>query len=158
MANVSVMSSRGRGKRLNDNQRIEIIHKLQKPNAPSQRSIAREYHVSESAIRKILENEVGILQHVQFSSDSRRKTTFCASIPSFPVVEDKLYNWIDACQRKKIEVPPSIALSKARDIAQKEGIEEKFKGSWCWLFVESGLMIFSSSCEIAHREASFASS
>ena len=73
---------------MNDMQHVEIIHKLQKTNALSQRCIAREYNVSESEIGKILHNQEGILQRAQFSSESMRQSTFHASIPSFPVVED----------------------------------------------------------------------
>ena len=44
---------RGAGKRLNDSQRLEIISKLQRPNPPSKRAIAREYDIVESSVRKL---------------------------------------------------------------------------------------------------------
>ena len=55
---VPVMSSKG--KRLSAFQRLEVIATLSVPSAPSKRSLAREYGVSEGAIRKIMKNQEGI--------------------------------------------------------------------------------------------------
>jgi len=40
-------------KRLNEQQHIEIIHKLSKPNPPSKRSIAQEYNTSRGSVSYI---------------------------------------------------------------------------------------------------------
>ena len=40
-------------KRLNESERLEIISLLRQPNPASKRSIARQYEVSEAAIRKV---------------------------------------------------------------------------------------------------------
>ncbi len=47
------MSKKPNGKRLNESQRCEIIAKLSKTDAASKRAMAREYDVSERAIRKV---------------------------------------------------------------------------------------------------------
>jgi CENP-B N-terminal DNA-binding domain len=50
---VDSTSKRGSGKRLSDSQRLEIITKLEGPNPPSKRAIAREYGIVESSVRKL---------------------------------------------------------------------------------------------------------
>ena len=64
------MSQKGRGKRLNESQRIEIIEKLSKPNPSSKRAIARTYEVSETAIRKIWNNRDDIVARSSHMSSS----------------------------------------------------------------------------------------
>jgi hypothetical protein len=49
------------GKHLNEHQRCKIISKLSKTNVPSKRALAREYSVSEGAIRKVWDNPRGDL-------------------------------------------------------------------------------------------------
>ena len=46
----------GKGKRLSESQKLEVIAKLSVPSAPSKRSLAKEYGVREGAIRKIMKN------------------------------------------------------------------------------------------------------
>ena len=82
-------------KRLNEQQRTEFICKLRKPNPPSKRSLAREYGVSEKAIRKTWENRVAIEQRSSLMSVETKAKTFCASVGHFSELEDKLYIWIE---------------------------------------------------------------
>lgn len=42
-------------KRLSEQERLEIISKLRRPNPPSKYSLARQYNVSEKAVRKVWE-------------------------------------------------------------------------------------------------------
>ena len=55
------MSQKGKGERLNECQRLEIIEKLSKPNPPAKRVIARTYGISDTAIRKIWNNRDDIV-------------------------------------------------------------------------------------------------
>ena len=43
----------GKVKRLNESERLEVICRSNQPNPPSKRSIARQYRMSEAAIRKV---------------------------------------------------------------------------------------------------------
>ena len=61
------MSSKG--KRLSEFQRLEVIAKLSVPSAPSKRSFAREYGVSEGTIRKIMKNQEGIQKRSALMSE-----------------------------------------------------------------------------------------
>jgi hypothetical protein len=56
------MSKKLISKRLNESQHCEIISKLSKTNLPSKPTLAREYDVSEGAIRKVWEKRDSILE------------------------------------------------------------------------------------------------
>ena len=126
------MSSKG--KRLSESERLEVIAKLSVPSAPSKRSLAREYGVSEGAIRKIMKNKEGIQKRSSLMSDEGKRNTLRASIGRFSELEDVLYVWIDSMRRAKLPVPPSLVIVKAKRIAQQLSIPEgDFKASWQWL-------------------------
>jgi hypothetical protein len=63
-------------KRLNESQRCEIIAKLSKTNVPSKRAIAREYDVSEGAIRKVWDKREQILERSALMSDEAKDKIF----------------------------------------------------------------------------------
>jgi len=91
MLDSAAMSKKSNGKRLNESQRCEIIAKLSKTNAASKRAIAREYDVSEGAIRKVWDKREQILERYALMSDEAKKKTFRSSIGRFTELEDMLY-------------------------------------------------------------------
>ena len=126
------MSSKG--KRLSESERLEVIAKLSVPSAPSKRSLAREYGVSEDAIRKIMKNKEGIQKRSSLMSEEGKRNTLRASVGRFSELEDVLYIWIDSMRRAKLPVLPSLVIVKAKRIAQQLSIPEgDFKASWQWL-------------------------
>ncbi|CAL8108706.1 unnamed protein product [Calicophoron daubneyi] len=128
------MSPRGAGKRLSESQRLDIITKLQKTNAPSKRAIAREYDVSENAIRKIWNKRTAIKERTAQMSVSKLDTSFRASSGKFQEIEDVLYHWIETMRCAKLEVPPALAIAKAKQIALSMDMNGcVFKASWQWL-------------------------
>jgi hypothetical protein len=131
MATAGSSSSK---KRLSEAQRWEIIAKLSKTDAPSERAIGREYGVSEGAIRKLWDNREQIKERSILMTEETRAQTFRGSMGRFKEVEDELYLWIENMRRAKLEVPPSLAIAKAKVIATRLHIsEEDFKASWQWL-------------------------
>ena len=84
------MSQKGRGKRLNECQRLEIIEKLSKPNPPAKRVIARTYGISDTAIRKIWNNRDDIVARSSHMSSSGRNSCYRASQAKFPELEEVL--------------------------------------------------------------------
>ncbi|EKX54328.1 hypothetical protein GUITHDRAFT_99805 [Guillardia theta CCMP2712] len=122
-----------KAKRLNDTERLEIIAKLQGSNM-SQRAVSREYGVSEGAIRKLLKQKNSILRRAENVSMAKRIKTYRASAPLFPALEDKLFRWVDGCQKRKVQVSPSMAIAKAAELAKTSdgGSEKSFKASWKW--------------------------
>ena len=120
-------------KRLNDSERLEIIAKLQKHNPPSKRAVAHEYNVSEGAIRKLWSQKESILKCMEHIPESTRISTFCLTQARFPELEDQIFLWIDSMRRLKLELPPTIVMAKAAEIARSLNIEEnEFKASWGW--------------------------
>ena len=110
------MSKKPNGKRLNESQRCEIISKLSKTNPPGKRALAREYDVSEGAIRKVWEIRESILERSVLLSEKAKGTRFRASVGRNPELEEMLYVWIDSMRRAKLPVPPSLAIAKAKTI------------------------------------------
>ena len=127
-------SKKPSGKHLNEAERCEIIAKLQKINPPSKRSLAREYDVSEGAIRKVWENRDKILERSALMSEEAKQNTFRASVGHFTELEDMLYIWVDSMRQANLPIPPSLAIAKAKNIASSLSIsEDDFKASWQWL-------------------------
>ncbi len=128
------MSKKLTGKRLNESQRCEIISKLSKTNPPSKRALAREYDVSEGAIRKVWEKRDSILERSALLFEKTKQKTFRASVGRFIELEDILYIWIDIMRRARLPVPPSLAIAKTKSIASTLSISDSnFKASWQWL-------------------------
>jgi hypothetical protein len=85
------MLKKPNGKHLNEHQRCEIISKLSKTNVLNKRVLAREYNVSESAIRKVWDNHEAILEWFALLSEEAKERTFRASVEQFIELEDMLY-------------------------------------------------------------------
>ncbi len=66
------MSKKLNGKRLNESQRCKIIVKLSKMDVPSKKAIAREYDVSEGAIKKVWDKWEQILKWSALMSDEAK--------------------------------------------------------------------------------------
>jgi len=128
------MSKKLTGKRLNESQRCEIISKLSKTNPPSKRALAREYDVSEGAIRKVWEKWDLILERSALLSKEVKQKTFKASVGRFTELEDMLYISTDSMRRAKLPVLPSFAIAKAKSIAFTLSISNSYiNASWQWL-------------------------
>ncbi len=103
-------------------------------NAPSKRALARNYNVSEGAIRKVWDNREAILERSTLLSEEAKERTFQAFVGKFIELEDILYIWIDNMRRAKLHVLPSLAIAKAKSIASSLSIpKSNFKASWQWL-------------------------
>jgi hypothetical protein len=134
MLDSAAMSKKPNKKRLNESQRCEIIVKLSKTDAPSKKAIAREYDVSEGAIRKVWDKREQILKRSALMSYEAKEKAFRSSIGRFTKLEDMLYIWIDSMCRANLLFPPSLAIAKAKNIASSLSIPEMdFKASWQWL-------------------------
>jgi hypothetical protein len=85
------MLKKSNGKRFNEHQCYQIISKLSKTNAPSKKALAREYSVSEGAIRKVWDNKEAILERSALLSKEAKERTFQAFVGRFTELEDTLY-------------------------------------------------------------------
>ena len=100
------MLNKGKVKQLNENQRMEIIAKLNDPKPRSKRALAREYEVSEATIRNTWENREIIHKRCALLTQEARQNIFRASGGRFTEIEDMLYIWIDSMRRAKLSVSP----------------------------------------------------
>ncbi len=85
------MSKKPNGKHLNEHQCYEIISKLSKTNALNKRALAREYSVSEGAIRNVWDNREAILEQSALLSKKAKERTFRTFVGQFTKLEDMLY-------------------------------------------------------------------
>ncbi len=128
------MSTKPNKKRLNESQQCEIIAKLSKTDAPSKKAIAREYNVSEGAIKKVWDKREQILERSALMFNEAKEKTFQSSVGRFTELEDMFYIWIDSKHRANLPIPPSLTIAKVKSIALSLSISETdFKASWQWL-------------------------
>ena len=64
------MSNKGKGKRLSEFERVEIIRKLSRPNPPAKRAIAREHGVSDNSIRNVWKNKDVIVERTSSMNEA----------------------------------------------------------------------------------------
>jgi hypothetical protein len=77
-------SKKGCGKRLSDSKRVDIVRKLQRPHAPSKRAIARDYDISEGAIRKLWNQRDAIISSTEDRQENTRASAFRMRQTRFP--------------------------------------------------------------------------
>jgi hypothetical protein len=69
----------------------------------------------------------------QSVDQATQETTLRASQATFPEVEEKLFQWIDAGCPMSLVLSPMLICHKARQISDSLRItEDKFKASWGW--------------------------
>ncbi|OWZ15987.1 Jerky protein [Phytophthora megakarya] len=126
---------RGAGPRLNDLQRLDIIHKHKTASPPvSLRQLARDFGVDEKSIRRVINAASDIEKRASSSAVlNMRAHVHRRPTPRFPELEKTLALWIDARERAKAEISPSVVIDKAKLIARSMGISsDEFKASWGW--------------------------
>ncbi|EGZ07952.1 hypothetical protein PHYSODRAFT_256009 [Phytophthora sojae] len=128
-------SGPGSGPRLNDLQRLEIIQRHRSMSAPvSLRQLARDFGVDEKTIRRVVAASNDIEARAASSAVlSNRGNVHRRPTPRFPQLEKALAAWIDARERARVDISPSIVIDKAKLVAREMGISpEDFKASWGW--------------------------
>ena len=102
---------------LTDQEQLEIIRKLTKPNPPSKHSIACEHDIDEKARRKIWSKKDEIEQLSSLITAQARASKFRHSNRQFPQIEDQLFTWGDEMQWANLIVAPSYDIEKSKKIA-----------------------------------------
>lgn len=133
-AGVANKKRRGEGQRLSEAQRLEIIEMIEQPagKKPSMRSIARMYGVNDKTIRNVLAASQEIKSRAVNMEISVREKTFRIGKPQHPDLEEKLYEFIEGCRRLSIELPPSMVIAKAKQLAEALPDCQNFQASWGW--------------------------
>ena len=133
-----VSSSQGKGKRLSESQRIEIIRDKEKAiqlgikNPPSNYKIAMKYGVTETAVRNIWKHREKIKKRCAPLTQEKVKTVFRASTGKFPELENVVYEWIEDMRNGNVQVSPCMVQSHAQKIAVLHELPN-FQASAQWL-------------------------
>lgn len=126
--------TKGKGKRLSDAERMQIIEMLESPTPPKMRKLARDFGVDEGSIRYVNKTKDTIKARNVGTTQTTREATYRHAQPKFPELEAMLLDWLSACRKMGLAIPPSLLQIKAVEVASKLGIpEESFSASNGWL-------------------------
>ena len=106
---------RGKGDRLKDAERLEIINRFKNNPKLKKTTIAEEYRLTEGAIRHILNSTEKYLSRMK-SSPSQSRLRFTP--PKYNHLEEILYQWICCTRSQSVTLPPMYVKRKALEIAQ----------------------------------------
>lgn len=131
-------TTRGRGKRLTDVERIEIITRLEDKAAPMSRAkAARLYGVTPAAIGKLMKNSQQVKKRYLDAGteagnarDKRQRGGFIKNV-SF---EDELYKWICSVRARNIPLLVAHVQQKAKLLAKEHTKSDTFKASNGWYY------------------------
>ncbi|RHY82357.1 hypothetical protein DYB26_011898, partial [Aphanomyces astaci] len=98
MSILNAPRKRGKGKRLTDTERLQILGLFSAPvfanTAPSNRRVAKQYGVSESAIRALRLKETKIIERTNGKSKAQLDCTRRYATAAFPELETQLHAWL----------------------------------------------------------------
>ncbi|RLN86755.1 hypothetical protein BBJ28_00012527 [Nothophytophthora sp. Chile5] len=132
------MVGKGRGKRLTDSERMEIIARLENTTVPLSRAkCAREYGVTPAAISKLMKVSQTVKKRYSDAGadagglrDKRQRGGFSKNVP----FEDELYQWICSVRARKIPLLVAHVQQKAKLLAARHHMNEAFKASNGWYY------------------------
>ncbi|OQR83056.1 hypothetical protein ACHHYP_15148 [Achlya hypogyna] len=123
----------GKGKRLTDKERIEILDLLESDLSLTKVELGRRYGISGSAITKLAHNAEAIRsRHADGSvalRDNRQRGTKAIAQP----FEEKLYRWLYALEAQRITVPPAQVIDKAMALSTIPGFVAS--NGWYYRFI-----------------------
>ncbi|KAI6650796.1 hypothetical protein LOD99_7855 [Oopsacas minuta] len=128
------MSGKGKGKRLNESQRSNVIAKFSEPTPPSKRSLAREYEVSKGAIRKVWKNREVIRKRSALLSEQTKTKSFEVLFVGFRTWKTCYTFGLMACAVLTCLFHPLWPSQKqSKSLNSYRFRKDDFKTSWQWL-------------------------
>uniref|UniRef100_H3H0U0 HTH CENPB-type domain-containing protein n=1 Tax=Phytophthora ramorum TaxID=164328 RepID=H3H0U0_PHYRM len=132
---MSAMPGRGRGKRLTDSERMEIIARLEDPGTQLSRAMcARQYGVSPAAISKLMKGSHAVKKRYSDAGvarrDKRQRGGFCKNV----AFEDELFQWICSVRARKVPLLVAHVQQKAKLLASRHKMSDAFKASNGWYY------------------------
>ncbi|KAF1315100.1 Camp-specific 3', partial [Globisporangium splendens] len=132
------MAGKGRGKRLTDSERMEIIARLEDKTTPLSRAkCARIYGVTPAAISKLMKVSQTVKKRYSDAGadaghlrDKRQRGGFSKNM----CFEDELYKWICSIRARKIPLLVAHVQQKAKLLASKHHMNDDFKASNGWYY------------------------
>lgn len=130
------MAGKGRGKRLTDCERMEIIAKLEDPEcALSRAACAKDYGVSPAAISKLMKGSQAVKKRYSDAGESgQRDKRQRGGLSRSVRFEDELFQWISSVRARKVPLLVSHVQQKAKLLAAQHGAKEDFKASNGWYY------------------------
>jgi hypothetical protein len=132
------MAGRGRGKRLTDSERMEIITRLEAPETQVSKAMcAREYGVTPAAISKLMKVRHSVKKRYSDAGadsgalrDKRQRGGFSKNVP----FEDELFQWICSVRARPVPLLVTHVQQKAKLLAARHKMKEDFKASNGWYY------------------------
>lgn len=132
------MAGKGKGKRLTDSERMEIISRLEDKTTPLSRAkCARLYGVTPAAISKLMKVSQTVKKRYSDAGveaghlrDKRQRGGFSKNM----CFEDELYKWICSIRARKIPLLVAHVQQKAKLLAGKHHMNDDFKASNGWYY------------------------
>lgn len=131
-------AAKGRGKRLTDSERMEIIARLEDKTTPLSRAkCARIYGVTPAAISKLMKVSQTVKKRYADAGveaghlrDKRQRGGFSKNM----CFEDELFKWICSIRARRIPLLVAHVQQKAKLLAAKHQMNDDFKASNGWYY------------------------
>ncbi|GAB9463942.1 Camp-specific 3' [Globisporangium polare] len=131
-------AAKGRGKRLTDSERMEIIARLEDKTTPLSRAkCARIYGVTPAAISKLMKVSETVKKRYADAGveaghlrDKRQRGGFSKNM----CFEDELFKWICSIRARRIPLLVAHVQQKAKLLAAKHQMNDDFKASNGWYY------------------------
>lgn len=132
------MVGKGRGKRLTDSERMEIITRLEDPSSQlSKAECARQHGVTPAAISKLMKVSQSVKKRYSDAGedaggfrDKRQRGGFSKNV----AFEDELFRWICSVRARKVPLLVAHVQSKAKLLATRHNQSDEFKASNGWYY------------------------
>ncbi|KAE9205985.1 hypothetical protein PF002_g20151 [Phytophthora fragariae] len=132
------MVGKGKGRRLTDSERIDIIASLEDPSTQLSRAeCARQYGVTPAAISKLMKVRHSVKKRYSDAGadaggarDKRQRGGFSKNVP----FEDKLFQWICSVRARKVPLLVAHVQQKAKLLAARHKMKDDFKASNGWYY------------------------
>ncbi|OQS00798.1 hypothetical protein THRCLA_05862 [Thraustotheca clavata] len=133
---------RGKGTRLTDEQRMEILDSIlhfQSSEATSctrvpTKRLAEEYGVTPAAIRKLYKEKEVFLARFANGREGVRNARKRGGDRSKVDFEAELYSWVNNLRNNNVAIVPSHIQQHALNLAKKYPSMDKFQASWGWYY------------------------
>lgn len=135
---VTTTAAKGRGKRLTDSERMQIIARLEDKSVPLSRAkCARLYGVTPAAISKLMKVSQTVKKRYADAGveaghlrDRRQRGGFSKNM----CFEDELFKWICSIRARRIPLLVAHVQQKAKLLAAKHHMNNDFKASNGWYY------------------------
>lgn len=127
---------KGKGRRLTDSERMDIIASLEDPSTQLSRAeCARQYGVTPAAISKLMKVSGSVKKRYSDAGGGgargkRQRGGFSKNVP----FEDELFQWICSVRARNVPLLVAHVQQKAKLLAARHKMKDDFKASNGWYY------------------------